>query len=348
MDELRDSARQVLDGLGPAAPEASSWPVLAELGWLMVAVPEELGGLGMGPAGTCALCTELGRSLGTIPFIPAMLSIDAVCRSELADREARLERMMSGQDYVAVPMADGQLSAATGDDGRSRLTGRAMAVPSADTANHLLACTADGAYLGLVSLEGPEVELVERPTWDRTRRLFDVVLSGAAVDDDLTLATGQQAQRVAARLATLRDFTLAAESVGGADALLEMTVEYLGTREQFGRPLALFQALKHRCADLKAQTEAARALLLDNLDRLESGGEEGEGAGDAGRLGRTARLLACEAYAAVAEEAVQLHGGIAMSEEHSCHLYLKRAMLNEHLGRQAASYDLALATPFFE
>jgi len=345
MDELRDSARQVLDGLGLAAPEASSWPVLAELGWLMVAVPEELGGLGMGLAGTCALCTELGRALGTIPFIPAMLSIDAVCRSELADREARLERMMSGQDYVAVPMGDGQLSATTGADGHSRLTGRAVAVPSADTATHLLACTADGTYLGLVPLEGPQVERVARPTWDRTRRLFDVVLSGAAVDEELTLATGEPAQRLAARLATRRDFTLAAESVGGADALLEMTVEYLGTREQFGRPLALFQALKHRCADLKAQTEAARALLLDNLDRLEAGAEESE---DAGRLGGTARLLACAAYAAVAEEAVQLHGGIAMSEEHGCHLYLKRAMLNEHLGRQAASYDLALATPFFE
>jgi len=125
-------------------------------------------------------------------------------------------------------------------------------------------------------------------------------------------------------------------------------VDYLGTREQFGRPLALFQALKHRCADLKTRTEAARALLLDSLDRLQAQGARALAGEEAGRAGRAARLLACDAYAVVAEEAVQLHGGIAMSEEHDCHLFFKRAMLNEHLGRAPASYEQGLADRYFD
>jgi alkylation response protein AidB-like acyl-CoA dehydrogenase len=120
-------------------------------------------------------------------------------------------------------------------------------------------------------------------------------------------------------------------------------VDYLQTRQQFGRPLALFQALKHRCADLKAQTEGAQALLLDNLGRLDETPGEADTLAVAERLGRAAKQLACAAYAAVAEESLQLHGGIGMTSEHSCHLFLKRAMLNEHLGGPQQNYDVGLA-----
>ncbi len=122
-----------------------------------------------------------------------------------------------------------------------------------------------------------------------------------------------------------------------------LTVEYLQTRQQFGRPLAMFQALKHRCADLKALTEAAEALLLDGLARA---GDLASGA-EAGPAGRAAKQLACAAYGAVAEESLQLHGGIG-NVGARCHLFLKRAMLNEQLGRSRGGYEEALATDLLD
>ncbi len=340
--ELHDSARQVLDGLGRAATEQTAWSLIAELGWLMIATPEDQGGLGMGLAGGCALHVELGRGLATVPYLPAMLAIDAVCQGTLADQEAWLSRLTTGEDYVAVPLAQSELNIERGKSGKLQLSGSAVAVQCADRASHVLVCTTD--YVALVPLEQPGVEKTFRPTWDETRRLYDVQFDAVPCDTQLILASETAAQALTARLATLRDFALAADAIGGAVALLELTVDYLQTRQQFGRPLALFQSLKHRCADLKALTEGAEALLLDRLDRV---GDFADPIA-AEMAGKAVKLLACQAYATVAEEALQLHGGIGMTSEHVCHLFLKRALLNEHLGRGYDCYEADLAAKFLE
>lgn len=330
--ELQESARQVLTAQGLAADEAGTWPLVLELGWLLVAVPEELGGLGQGLAGACAFHTELGRSLCAAPYAAAMLAVDAVCQGQLADRQAWVERI-TAQDYVTTPLAASRLRLA-----RGRLSGTATALPSADLASHVLVSTVDAERVALVSLRQKGVELKARPTWDGTRRLFDLRLTDVELDESLLLAGGTAAKTLSRRLSTLRDLTLAADAVGGAEALLELTVEYLKTRKQFGRPLAGFQALKHRCADLKALTAGAQALLADSLVRIGDRVDEPE----AERLARIARHLACSVYARTAEESLQLHGGIGMTAEHACHLFLKRALLNEHLGRgQRDALDIA-------
>lgn len=331
VNELRDSARQVMQGSGLAASEDETWPLIAELGWLMVGVPEELGGLGMGLDAACALHLEMGRALATAPCLSATLGIEALCAGDDIDgRESWLERLLTGEDYIAAPLVDSALAVEA-----DRLTGTAAAVPSADRAGHLLVCSADGETVALVPMAG--IGVTHRLTWDETRRLFDVTFDDVALDPALVLARGDAARALVVRLAVVRDFALAADAVGGAAALLELTVDYLQTRRQYGRPLALFQALKHRCADLKAQTEAAEALLLDNLARV------GEDEAAAPGLARAARLLACGAYADVAEESLQLHGGIGMTSEHVCHLFLKRAMLDEHLGTDQDRCALELA-----
>jgi len=326
--ELRDSARQVLGEAGLAASESKTWPLVLELGWLLVAVPEELGGLGQGLAGACAFHEEFGRSLAAAPYLPAMLAIDAACAAGKADWVERF----ATRDFVTAPLADPALTLSDG-----KLGGTASAVPSADLAGHVLLCADD--CVALVSLKQAGVERRERPTWDATRRLFDLRLSGVELDPGLVLARGEAARALARRLAAQRDFALAADAVGGAAALLDSTVEYLRTRRQFGRPLALFQALKHRCADLKAQVAGAEALLAETLSR--AGDDLASPAAE--RAGQAAKLQACTVYARVAEEALQLHGGIGMTAEHLCHLYLKRALLNEHLGRGGNRYDLDLA-----
>lgn len=340
--ELHDAARQVLTDQGLAADEGAGWSLVAELGWLMVATPEESGGLGMGLAGACALHQELGRALTTVPYISAMLAIDAVGLSALPDRDSRLAQLMAGEDYIAAPLVDSAVSLDTGEE--RRVSGTLAAVPSADRASHVLVPVPEGECVVLVPLAQPGVEVRGRTTWDETRRLFDLHFSAVPIDRQLILASGADAAALAGRTAAVRDFALAAEAVGGAAALLELTVEYLQTRQQFGRPLAMFQALKHRCANLKALTEAAEALLLDGLARA---GDPGS-AGEAGLAGRAAKQLACTAYATVAEESLQLHGGIGMTSEHVCHLFLKRAMLNEQLGRPRGGYEETLAAELLE
>ena len=336
LNELRESARQVVEGAGTPAYEDAIWPLVGELGWLLTAVPESLDGLGLGIQELCALHAELGKGLSQAAFLPATLAIDALCESELEDRAEWLGRFTAGE-LATAPLVEPDLAL---NDGK--LTGTAAAVQSADKAGHALLWTADGNLVALVALEQPGVELTERETWDITRRLFDLKLADLSLDNQVVLAEGETARKMVTRLRTLRDFGLAADALGGSDALLEMTVEHLRNRNQFGRPLALFQALKHRCADLKTRIAAAEALQNESLSRL----ADEIGSDEARLASQKCKYLACDVYFRVTEEALQLHGGIGMAVEYPCHLYLKRSMLNDHLGGGADRYTAEIADRF--
>lgn len=326
--ELQDSARRVVEGAGTPADEETIWSQIVELGWMLVSIPEELGGLEMGVEGACALHAELGRGLSAAPFLPAMLALDALCQSQLADRDSWIERLTGGE-RVTASLADAAVRLERAGGGKATLDGLASGIQSADKAGHMLVWTAEGDAVALLPLDQPGLEVIERPTWDMTRRLYDLRFEGVALQDSLVLAEGPAARALTDRLLAQRDFALAADAIGGANALLELTVEHLQTRRQFGRPLAMFQALKHRCADLKAQIAGAEAMLFDALGRVEGR----IGTPEAGFRAEAAKSLATSTFSRVAEEALQLHGGIGMASEHPCHLYLKRALLSDALGR---------------
>jgi alkylation response protein AidB-like acyl-CoA dehydrogenase len=189
---------------------------------------------------------------------------------------------------------------------------------------------AQDGRITLVSLEGAEI--TARETWDKTRRLFDVRPTATGQ----VLAVGEAAVALRQRLEAQLLFALAGDSLGGADAILELTIDYLKIRRQFDRPLALFQALKHRVADMKTWLSAAEALFWNRaVDTAAAVPELG-----------ALKAHATSVYRAIAEDAVQLHGGIGLTMEHHCHLFLKRATLNgvlggdvdhweEHAGRRA-------------
>lgn len=322
MQELQNSVRQVLNDQKVAAEEKAIWAQAVELGWLMVAVPEEQGGLGLGLEGACAVQRELGRRAATAPVLSSMLAIDAVCQSALAAKETMLESFMGGE-VIAVSMADCNLS------GSSSLSGSVSAVPSADLASKVLVWTERADCLAIIDISAPGISVTQRAFWDETRRLYDLTFDNVQLDAGAVLAQGEEAGKAIQRLLALRDLLLAADSLGGADGLLEMTVEHLTVREQFGRPLAMFQALKHRCADLKAQTEASDALLKNSLASIADLADE-----SAELTGLKLKQFVSSAFSTVAEDSLQLHGGIGMASEHDCHIFLKRAMLNQFLGRQ--------------
>jgi alkylation response protein AidB-like acyl-CoA dehydrogenase len=312
LDELRDAAEKAFprDKLAPA--REASWQRAAELGWLMIDLAEADGGLGFGAEATAAILFEQGRVLSTAPLIPALLGLKAIAASALPDRADWIERICAG-DYVPLNLLPAQVQT----DANGALTGTVAGVFEADLASHVLAGLAD-SYV-LIALDAAGVTVTERPLWDESRRVFDVELSGFR--PELVLAQDDAAKALHDLISPTAQLALAADALGGANAVLEQTIEYLKLRKQFDRPLALFQALKHRVADLKVKLAAAEALLWARA------AQPGLTLVEAGAL----KALATQVYAEVAEEAIQLHGGIGLTQEHPCHRFLKRAFLNRTL-----------------
>jgi alkylation response protein AidB-like acyl-CoA dehydrogenase len=319
-------------GLTPAPDREKSWGLIVEAGWLGLAAPEALGGLEQGRPAVGALYAELGRILAPAPFLPAMLAMEAICKAPvLADRQAWIDRILGGE-LVTASLLPKAVSCAA-EAGGWRVSGALEGVPDADGASHVLVWSDE--VLGLLPLDQPGVVRRARRSWDETRRLFDVSLDGAKLDAGLVLARGPAAAPLARDLQVHLGFALAADSLGGAAALLDMTVEYLLTRRQFARPLAMFQALKHRCADLKATIAATEALFWKLAPEDER--TAFDPLTEAGAL----KSQAASVYYAVAEEAIQLHGGIGLTSEHPCHLFMKRALLNTTLGGEADAWEAA-------
>jgi alkylation response protein AidB-like acyl-CoA dehydrogenase len=214
--------------------------------------------------------------------------------------------------------------------GAERLVhGVLRSVPDADLASHILVWGGKDDVCGLVALDDAKVQRAPRRTWDETRPLFEVKFEGAALTK--VLALGEAATDLQRRAEEHMLQGVAADSLGAASALLDLTVEYLQTRRQFERPLAMFQALKHRCADLAAMIAASEALLRRSARGTSS--EPLDAVLSAGLL----KSQAASVFHTVAEEAIQLHGGIGLTAEHSCHLFFKRATLN---GALAGEGDL--------
>jgi alkylation response protein AidB-like acyl-CoA dehydrogenase len=184
---------------------------------------------------------------------------------------------------------------------------------------------ANPELVAMVPLDAPGVTVTEQPLWDESRRLSDVHFDGVRLDPALILARGAAARPITYRLKAELIIALAADCLGGANAILDLTVQYLKDRKQFGRPLGMFQALQHRCADLKVQIAASEALLWARAEQAEASFAE---------LGGL-KAHAAEVYRWTCEEAIQLHGGIGLTEEFYCHLFMKRANLNVQLGGDA-------------
>jgi alkylation response protein AidB-like acyl-CoA dehydrogenase len=331
--ELQDSARRMFPGdkLAPAADK--SWELIVEAGWLGLSAPEALGGLEQGRPAQGVLYAELGRVVAPVPFLPAMLAMEAVCRApDLADRQGWVDRILGGE-LVTASLLPKPVSASVDAAGAAVVSGALEAVVDADQATHLLVWADE--MLGLVALDQSGVAREPRRAWDATRRLFDVRLAGAQIAPELVLARGPAAAELARELQIHLEFALAADSLGGGAALLDMSVEYLQTRRQFGRPLAMFQALKHRCADLRTQLAAAEALFWKLAEGIERSAFDP--LTEAGAL----KAHAAGVYYAIAEEAIQLHGGIGLTAEHPCHLFMKRALLNTALGGEADAWEEA-------
>ncbi|WP_435969532.1 acyl-CoA dehydrogenase family protein [Streptomyces sp. Qhu_M48] len=317
------------------------------LGLAGLALPEEYGGVGCGPAELALACEETGRALAPSPLLAtSVLAAPLLAALGTPDQRAALLPRLADGSLTCALAVPGPLALAlglTGDnaaeawsgggraggvqahavDGGWRLYGEAPQVVDGHSAGLLLVAAHAGGFarsrtlLFLVRAEGDDpatgLARTRQPTLDLTRAQATVQFRDTAAE-----LLGEEPADVLGALATTgrsAAIMLAAEAVGAAREALDRTVAHVGAREQFGRPVGSFQAVKHRLADLHVQVEAARSLTHCAAREPGPGPESGP----------LALAHALEALHTTAGESIQLHGGIGFTWEHEAHLFFKRA-----------------------
>jgi alkylation response protein AidB-like acyl-CoA dehydrogenase len=345
-DEVRAAARQVLATVTP--PDTVPWRTAAASGWLGLEIAEELGGAGVSFAEVCLICEELGRARVGGPYLGSIV-LAAGLLNRLAPghvRDGLLARIAEG---TAVPVV---VLSADGSDTGFRLTdkgngqslgGSSTFVPDASTSGPLLvpATAPDGVpVVVVVDASAAGVTVADRPVLDLTRRFADVTVEGMSVDPASVLAFQDDGHAALEQMRRRAAVAVACDSLGVAEAMLATTVEYVKVREQFGRPIGSFQAVKHACADMLVQVTVGRELLLEAIDAVTS---DDPAATVAVAM---AKSYVCSAAVDVAGKAMQLHGGMGYTWESGIHLAMKRAALNRSMFGSPSAHRRSLATRY--
>jgi alkylation response protein AidB-like acyl-CoA dehydrogenase len=301
--ELRDSVRSFLTEQAPVrsqlADDPSIWKRLtAELGLTGLAVPEEHGGSGASFVELAVVLEEAGRTLLRAPLLSTAVAAVALVDAGAADL---VPRLVDGSTSAAFVVGDISTAGPAGD----LLSGTVPQVVDAASAGLLLVTAGDTLY----AVDAAIADIQPAEPLDPTRPLARVVLDGTH-----GRPVGDSAHAV-----DLLHVALAAESVGAARRVLELTVDYLKLRQQFGRPLGSFQALRHRLADLTVELEAATSTTWYAARAV------AERSPELPVVAPLAKATATDAFAHIAGESIQLHGGIGFTWEHDAHLYFKRA-----------------------
>jgi alkylation response protein AidB-like acyl-CoA dehydrogenase len=307
----------------------------AELGWFSMLVPEAHGGgsVSDNPLADAALVAEeVGRQVQPGPFVPMNVALDAIARHGSDERRATLlPAAVAAQEVVTWAAADerggwdlGAGVVVTAVDGGYRVSGRRGQVQDAGQADWLLvAGSLDGEPVqALVPRTAAGVAVEPLVTLDLSRRMADVHLDGVEVPADALVPGGAGAlERMHRQAAVLA----ATETVGAMDTLFAMTVAYAKDRVAFGRPIGSFQALKHLMADLALALEVAKAAVTAAVDAV------GRGSDDAAEVASMAAAAVGEAGNDLAQQCLQIHGGIGYTWEHDLHLLMRRIQANSVL-----------------
>ena len=319
------------------------WRALAELGFLGAAVPEAYGGLGLTELDLGVLSQELGRANAGVPFFSSLVLAATAIR--LAGSEAQktrwLPRLASGETIATFAYCEG----ADGWDGgvlRTTFDGAAVSGvkhPVADAGVASLAvvlASRDGApSLALVELDGPGVSRLRLDSFDQLRPHYRLGFDGTPAEPLGAVPGARAIEELFDRAAVQAAF----EGVGGADACLAMALAYARERQIFGRPLAGYQAIKHKLADIAKDVELARS------NAYYAGWAASENADKLPLAASAARLSAIATFEKAARENIQVHGGIGYTFEANCHFYYRRERtLALSLGGRGPWADRLIAT----
>ena len=299
--QSRAEARSLLDAEADGLP--TFWAELAGLGLLGLHVPEDRGGSGFGLPETLVVAEQMGRQLAPGPFVPTVITSAVLAAAGPDELQKRLLPGLADGTVIGAAALGGEVSYADGT-----ATGQAGVVISGHLAGVLLVPAGDDVLVIEPAAGGVRAEVPAN--LDQSRRAARVTLDGAPA----TVLPG--ARRL---LTDVARAVFAAEAAGLAAETTEQAAGYAKVRQQFGRPIATFQAVKHHCANMLVAAELASAATWD-------AGRAGTAGGD--QFSYTAAIAATLAVAAAVGDAslsIQVHGGIGFTWEHDAHLYLRRA-----------------------
>lgn len=308
------------------------WQSMADMGIIGLVVDPEHGGIGAGPVELEMIMEEAGARLLPGPLLSsAVLAAGLVAASDDAGAKARLlPEIASGQRIATVALTgdtgswtrEGVMVRAEFEGDLGRLYGSASFVTAANVANTLLVVATTPAGLATFEVDpaAPGVGIEALESWDLTQRLSRVTFDAAPAvplrgADEAAIEHALNLARIA----------LAGEQAGAARQIFDVTIDYLKTRVQFGRPIGGFQAIKHMAADLLIEVESATSAARAAAQAI------ADDAPDREILVNLASFACADAFSEVAAAAIQMHGGIAFTWEHPAHLYLRRARADAQL-----------------
>jgi len=316
------------------------WKKMAELGWMGLILPEEHGGAGLDFVDMVVVLEEMGRVVLPGPFFSTAIlgGVALVDGGSAAQKQEFLPKLASGDLRVTLAQlepsgrwdADGIQLEAKPAAGGYRLSGTKLFVPDAHTSDLLIVAGrapgskgTDGLSLFLVDAKAPGVTTTLLKTMDQTRKLCEVALKDVAVPAERVLGKAGEGWKRLDRIVDRGKVGLCAEMCGGAQKVLEMSVEYAKVREQFGRPIGSFQAIQHKCANMLVEVESSKSAAYYAAWAVANDVAE------APLAAAMAKAYCSDAYRHPAGEGIQIHGGIGFTWEHDMHIYFKRAKSSE-------------------
>ncbi|MGV0740521.1 acyl-CoA dehydrogenase family protein [Mycobacterium syngnathidarum] len=333
-----EARRRYVDGQGEVDASSAWLKSAADMGLLGLLVPEEFGGSGATYVEAAIVLEELGSRLVPWPFLSTAV-MAPVLLDVLGDAETNT-RMLPGLaagDVLAavVTSRNGIVHGAQSDSVEGwELSGSVERVIDADMADVLLVQTtgASTTQIHVVEVDSPGVAIEFTPGLDLTRRLSTVTFDHVP---SRLLGEADAAEKALAYLETVATVLLASEQVGAMRAAADLMLEYAKVREQFGRPIGSFQAIKHKCANAFVDTETTRTLVLNAAWRLANPDFPAR-SGSLRTLGNAVGAYASTALHRVAGENIQVHGAIGFTWEHDAHLYFRRAQSSSRILRSVA------------
>jgi alkylation response protein AidB-like acyl-CoA dehydrogenase len=306
--------------------DPSLWKALAELGVAGVLIPESFGGGELGMLDAAVAMQALGGAAAPAPFLGSSVMAPVALREAGSPGQQKewLPRIALGECCVGI--AANEIFARRQDAGirwdGGRLHGRSLFAVDASAADVLLVAAPDDV-LALVARDADGLAVEPLSTVDRTRRVAELVLDGVEPAELLTHGGG--ATRAVERMLDAGRVALAADLLGACDRAIEMSVAYAMEREQFGRIIGSFQAVKHMCAEMVAELEPARSLLWYAAHAFDAVPQ------DAALTAAHAKAHLAEVGTAIAKTATEVHGGIGFTDEYDLHLFFKRVLLDRQL-----------------
>jgi len=310
------------------------WREMASLGWLGIVIPEEYGGMGLGLTDAAIVAEGLARSLAPEPFTAAaVLAAEALtlCDNEALKREL-LPAFVAGEHVCALAWQESPGATDAGHiatrampfEGGYRLSGMKRYVAGAAGADgYVIVARADTAVV-LACVDSNAAGLtVDLEAVADGRQFGTLQLDDVIVPRERVAASGDTAAAALSRALDRATAVASAELYGVMSRALEMSVEYMKTRVQFGRPIGSFQALQHRAVDLYIQQQLASAVLDQSLRELDTEPSATQRAIIASRV----KARCSEAGVRIAREAIQMHGAIGFTDDYDVGLYLKRALV---------------------